>query len=35
MIAWDRFVQSFALAPIAIMVTYHVGQASLVLSLAG
>jgi uncharacterized membrane protein YhhN len=35
MIAWDRFVRSFALAPIAIMVTYHVGQASLVLSLAG
>ncbi len=35
MIAWDRFVRSFALAPVAIMVTYHVGQASLVLSLAG
>jgi uncharacterized membrane protein YhhN len=35
MIAWDRFVQSFALAPIAIMVTYHLGQAFLVLSLTG
>jgi uncharacterized membrane protein YhhN len=34
MIAWDRFVGSFAIAPIAIMVTYHLGQALLVVSLA-
>jgi uncharacterized membrane protein YhhN len=33
MIAWDRFVRSFRVAPVAIMVTYHVGQALLVLSL--
>jgi uncharacterized membrane protein YhhN len=33
MIAWDRFVGAFAAAPVAIMVTYHLGQALLVLSL--
>jgi uncharacterized membrane protein YhhN len=33
MIAWDRFVRSFRAAPVAIMVTYHLGQAGLVLSL--
>jgi len=33
MIAWDRFVRGFAWAPIAIMVTYHLGQAGLVASL--
>jgi uncharacterized membrane protein YhhN len=33
MIAWNRFVRPFALAAVAIMVTYHVGQALLVLSL--
>jgi uncharacterized membrane protein YhhN len=33
MIAWNRFVQRFAAASIAIMVTYHLGQAGLVLSL--
>jgi uncharacterized membrane protein YhhN len=33
MIAWDRFVQKFAWAPLAIMVTYHLGQAGLVASL--
>ena len=33
MIAWDRFVRSFPLAPVAIMVTYHLSQALLVLSL--
>jgi uncharacterized membrane protein YhhN len=33
MIAWDRFVQPFRAAPVAIMVTYHAGQALLVLSL--
>ncbi len=33
MIAWDRFVRTFAWAPIAIMVTYHLGQAGLVASL--
>ena len=34
MIAWDRFVRPFAWAPVAIMVTYHLGQAGLVASLA-
>jgi uncharacterized membrane protein YhhN len=33
MIAWDRFVRPFPGAGVAIMVTYHVGQAGLVLSL--
>lgn len=33
MIAWDRFVRSFRAAPVAIMVTYHAGQALLVASL--
>jgi uncharacterized membrane protein YhhN len=33
MIALDRFVKPFAAAPLAIMVTYHVGQALLVVSL--
>jgi uncharacterized membrane protein YhhN len=33
MIAWDRFVGRFAWAPVAIMVTYHLGQAGLVASL--
>jgi len=33
MIAWDRFVRNFAWAPLAIMVTYHLGQAGLVASL--
>jgi uncharacterized membrane protein YhhN len=33
MIAWDRFVRKFAWAPLAIMVTYHLGQAGLVASL--
>jgi uncharacterized membrane protein YhhN len=33
MIAWDRFVRKFAWAPVAIMVTYHLGQAGLVASL--
>jgi uncharacterized membrane protein YhhN len=33
MIAWDRFVHRLRFAPVAIMVTYHVGQALLVLSL--
>jgi uncharacterized membrane protein YhhN len=33
MIAWDRFVAKFAWAPVAIMVTYHLGQAGLVASL--
>jgi uncharacterized membrane protein YhhN len=33
MIAWDRFVQPLRFAPVAIMVTYHVGQTLLVLSL--
>ncbi len=32
-IAWDRFVRSFRAAPVAIMVTYHLGQVGLVLSL--
>jgi uncharacterized membrane protein YhhN len=33
MIAWNRFVRSFRGAEVAIMVTYHLGQAGLVLSL--
>lgn len=33
MIAWDRFVRPFRWAPVAIMVTYHLGQAGLVVSL--
>ena len=33
MIAWNRFVRAFAAADVAIMVTYHLGQAGLVLSL--
>jgi len=33
MIAWDRFVRRFSWAPVAIMVTYHLGQAGLVASL--
>ena len=33
MIAWDRFVRPWTWAPLAIMVTYHLGQAGLVASL--
>jgi uncharacterized membrane protein YhhN len=33
LIAWDRFVRRLAWAPLAIMVTYHLGQAGLVASL--
>lgn len=33
MIAWDRFVRRFRWAPLAIMVTYHLGQTGLLLSL--
>jgi uncharacterized membrane protein YhhN len=33
MIAWDRFVREFRGVGVAIMVTYHLGQAGLVLSL--
>ena len=33
MIAWDRFVGAFPGAGVWIMVTYHLGQAGLVLSL--
>jgi uncharacterized membrane protein YhhN len=33
MIAWSRFVRPFAWSSVAIMVTYHLGQAGLVLSL--
>jgi uncharacterized membrane protein YhhN len=33
MIAWNRFVRPFRGADIGIMVTYHLGQAGLVLSL--
>ena len=33
LIAWNRFVRALAWAPVAIMVTYHLGQAGLVLSL--
>lgn len=34
LIAWDRFVTPLRWAPVAIMVTYHLGQAGLTLSLA-
>ena len=33
MIAWNRFVRPFPAAAVAIMVTYHLGQAGLVVSL--
>jgi uncharacterized membrane protein YhhN len=33
MIAWDRFVGEFSAASVLIMVTYHLGQAGLVVSL--
>ena len=33
MIAWSRFVADFDAASVAIMVTYHLAQAGLVLSL--
>lgn len=33
MIAWNRFVRPFRAADLGIMVTYHLGQAGLVLSL--
>jgi uncharacterized membrane protein YhhN len=33
LIAWDRFVRPVRWAPVAIMVTYHLGQAGLVASL--
>jgi uncharacterized membrane protein YhhN len=33
MIAWNRFVRPFRTADVAIMVTYHLAQALLVLSL--
>ncbi len=35
MIAWNRFVAPFASARVAIIVTYHVGQALLVYALRG
>jgi len=35
LIAWTRFVRPLSWAPLPIMVTYHIGQALLVLSLAG
>jgi uncharacterized membrane protein YhhN len=33
LIAWNRFVRPLGWAPVTIMVTYHLGQAGLVLSL--
>ena len=33
LIGWNRFVKSYAWGPVAIMVTYHLAQAGLVLSL--
>ncbi|HXQ60547.1 MAG TPA: lysoplasmalogenase, partial [Acidimicrobiales bacterium] len=33
MIAWNRFVRAFRAADLGIMVTYHLGQVALVLSL--
>jgi uncharacterized membrane protein YhhN len=35
LIAWNRFVRPLSWAPVAIMVTYHLGQAGIVLSLPG
>ena len=34
LIAWDRFVRPLGWAPVTIIVTYHLGQAGLVASLA-
>jgi uncharacterized membrane protein YhhN len=34
LIAWNRFVRPLRWAPVAIMVTYHLGQTGIVLSLA-
>jgi hypothetical protein len=34
LIAWNRFVRELNWAPITIIVTYHLAQAGLVLSLA-
>jgi uncharacterized membrane protein YhhN len=34
LIAWERFVRPRTWAPLAIIVTYHLGQAGLTLSLA-
>jgi uncharacterized membrane protein YhhN len=34
LIAWDRFVRARSWMPLAIIVTYHLGQAALVVSLA-
>lgn len=34
LIAWNRFVGAIAWAPVAIMITYHLAQGGLVLSLA-
>jgi hypothetical protein len=33
LIAWNRFVKPLSWAPVVIMVTYHMGQTGLVLSL--
>ena len=35
LIAWNRFVRPLRWAPLAVIVTYHLGQAGLVLSLLG
>jgi uncharacterized membrane protein YhhN len=35
LIAWSRFVTPYAWAPVAIIVTYHVGQAGLAAALRG
>lgn len=34
LLAWDRFVESLRLGPLAVMVTYHLAQVSFVVSLA-
>ena len=34
LIAWNRFVRPLVVAPVLIMVTYHLAQAAFVLSLA-
>ncbi len=34
LLAWNRFVRPIAWAPVAVMVSYHLAQAGLLLSLA-
>jgi uncharacterized membrane protein YhhN len=34
LIAWNRFVRPLSWSPLPVIITYHLGQAGLVLSLA-